>query len=136
MSEQTGMTTTEKQAPMQAADKSMSTRDETRYLVPPVDIYETKNALTVVVDLPGVRKEDVSIQIDEDVLTIKGKSGYHAPANTFLKEFDLQGYFRQFQLTDEVDQNRISAESKNGVLTISLPKAEKTKPKQIKVNIG
>jgi len=137
MSEQTAVSTTEKQGAMRTAgEKSLATRDETRYIVPPVDIYETKEALMVVVDLPGVKKDDVSIHIDEDVLTIKGKASYDPPANILLGEFSLQGYYRQFQLTDEVDQSKISAEAKNGVLMICLPKAEKPKPRQIKVNIG
>jgi HSP20 family molecular chaperone IbpA len=137
MSEQTGVLTTEKQPAMRTpGEKSLATRDETRYIVPPVDIYETGEALTVIADLPGVGKDGVDVRVEDGVLTIKGKSDYTPPANILLGEFTLQGYYRQFQLTDEVDQNRISAESKNGVLTIHLPKAEKSKPKQIKVKLG
>ncbi len=137
MSEQTAVMTTENQATGRAAaEKSLATRDETRYLVPPVDIFETSDALTVVVDLPGVDKEGVEIRVEEGILTIKGKTDYEPPVNPLLGEFNLQGYYRQFQLSDEVDQSRISAGSKNGVLTIILPKAEKSKPRQIKVKLG
>lgn len=137
MSEQTAVVKTEKQAAMQIpGKKSLGTRDETRYIVPPVDIFETEDALTVVVDLPGVAKDGVDVRVEDDVLTIKGKADYAAPANILVGEFDLQGYYRQFEVSDEVDQNRISAEAKNGVITIRLPKAEKSKPKQIKVKLG
>ncbi len=137
MSEQTAVMTAEKQATARATgEKSLATREETRYLIPPVDIFETKDALTVVVDLPGVDKDNVDVRVEENILTIKGRAEYEPPANPLLGEFNLQGYYRQFQLSDEVDQSRISAESKNGVLTIILPKAEKSQPRQIKVKLG
>jgi HSP20 family molecular chaperone IbpA len=117
-------------------EKSLATRDETRYVAPPVDIFETEGAIVVIADLPGVDKEDVDIRVDDGILTIKGKADYCPPASILRLEFSLEGYFRQFQLSDEVDQEKISAESKNGVLTINLPKAEKSKPKQIKVKLG
>ena len=128
---------TEKQpAARVPAEKSLATRDETRYIVPPADIYETDDALTVVVDLPGVGKDGVDVRVEDSVLTIKGKSDYHPPANMLLAEFSLQNYYRQFQLSDEIDQGKISAESKNGVLTVHLSKAEKPKPRPIKVKLG
>lgn len=137
MSEPSAVMTSEKQATARTAgDKSLATREETRYIVPPVDIYETDDGLTVVVDLPGVDKDSVDVRVEDNVLTIKGQADYEPPANLRLGEFNLQGYFRQFQLTDEVNQGKISAESKNGVLAIHLPKAEKTKPRQIKVNLA
>ncbi len=139
MSTHTAVLKTEKpaSAPMRTpGEKSLATRDETRYIVPPVDIYETDDALAVVVDLPGVGKDAVDVRVEDNVLTINAKADYQMPANVQFQEFNLQGYYRQFQLTDEVDQKNISAESKNGVLTIRLPKAEKSKPRQIKVRLG
>lgn len=73
---------------------------------------------------------------EDSILTIKGKADYTPPADILRREFNLQGYYRQFQLSDDVDQSKISAESKNGVLTIRLPKAEKSKPRRIKVKLG
>ena len=87
-------------------------------------------------DLPGVDKEAVNIRVEDNILTIKGSASYSPRSDVLVEEFNLQGYYRQFQLSDEVDQSKISAESKNGVLTITMPKAEKTKPKQIKVKLG
>jgi HSP20 family protein len=116
--------------------KALATREENRYMVPPVDIYETDNALAVIVDLPGVHKDGVDIRVDQDILTIKGKIRYQPPKNLIRGEFGLLDFFRQFQLSDEVDQGKITAESKNGVLTIALPKAEKARPRQIEVKVG
>jgi HSP20 family protein len=116
--------------------KALATREENRYMVPPVDIYETDKALAVIVDLPGVHKDGVDIRVDQGILTIKGKIRYQPPKNLVRGEFGLLDFFRQFQLSDEVDQGKITAESKNGVLTITLPKAEKAKPRQIEVKVG
>jgi len=137
MAEKTAALTTEKAGTLDATGtKSIATRDDTVYLAPPVDIFETEDALIVVADLPGVDKDGVDIRVEDGILTIKGKASYDPPAGVIREEFNLQGYYRQFQLSDEVDQNKISAESKNGVLTITLPKAEKSKPRQIKVKVG
>ena len=137
MTEKTAVSTTDQvRSVTPTAEKSLATRDEALYIAPPVDIFETEDALTVIADLPGVSKDDVDIRVEDDILTIKGKSDYKRPQSMILEEFDLHGYFRQFQLSDEVDQSKITAETKNGVLTITLPKAEKSKPKRIKVNVG
>ena len=137
MAEQTAALTTEKAgSPDQAGEKSLATRDDAIYIAPPADIFENEDSLIVVVDLPGVDKDGVDIRVEDDILTIKGNAKYTQPANVLRQEFTLQNYYRQFQLSDEVDQSKISAESKNGVLTIMMPKAEKSKPKQIKVKVG
>ena len=137
MTEKTAALTTEKKGTVAASgEKSLATRDDALYIAPPVDIFETEDDLIVVADLPGVDKDDVDIRVEDSILTIKGRAHYHLPVNVVREEFNLQGYYRQFQLSDEVDQNKISAESKNGVLTVTLPKAEKSKPKQIKVKLG
>ncbi len=137
MAEQTAALRTEKAgSPDKAGEKSLATRDEAIYIAPPVDIFENEDSLIVVADLPGVDKDGVDIRVDDDILTIKGNAKYSQPANVLHQEFTLENYYRQFQLSDEVDPGKISAESKNGVLTIILPKAEKAKPKQIKVKIG
>ena len=137
MTEKTAALTTEKKGALDTTgEKTIATRDDTLYLAPPVDIFETEEALIVVADLPGVDKDGVDIRVEEDILTIRGKASYNPHPGVIREEFSLQGYYRQFQLSDEVDQNKISAESKNGVLTITLPKAEKSKPKQIRVNVA
>jgi HSP20 family molecular chaperone IbpA len=116
-------------------EEVMKTREDERYMSPPVDIFETGDSLMVVADLPGVKKDDLDIQVDEGILTIKGKTSYERPPNLLRAEFDLLHFYRQFKLSEDVDQERISAELKQGVLTIKLPKAEKAKPKQIAVKV-
>jgi HSP20 family protein len=136
MAEQTAALTTKKAgSPDKAEKKSLATRDEDIYIAPPVDIFENEDSLIVVADLPGVDKDGVEIHVEDDILTIKGNAKYTQSSNVLRQEFTLQNYYRQFQLSDEVDQSKISAESKNGVLTIMMPKAEKSKPKQIKVKV-
>jgi HSP20 family protein len=136
MAEQTAALTTEKTEAMdKPGEKSLSTRDDAIHIAPPVDIYENEHSLIVVADVPGVEKDGIDIRIEDEILTIRGNAKYSQPDTVLRQEFSLQNYYRQFQLSDEVDQSGISAESKNGVLTITLPKAEKSKPKQIKVKV-
>src|SRR5512143_1026143 len=121
MVEKTAALTVETQGSVgTAGEQSLATRDETRYIAPPVDIYETEDALVVVADLPGVNKDSIDIRVEDGILTIKGRADYSPRAKILRGEFNLQGYYRQFQLSDDVDQSKISAESKNGVLTVRL----------------
>jgi HSP20 family molecular chaperone IbpA len=113
-----------------------STRDESRYLVPPVDILETDDALTVLADLPGVRIEDVTVRVENGLLTIEGRPSYRRPDELLYGEFDLARYYRQFRLTDRVDTEKISAELKHGVLRVRLPKAERLMPRSIEIKVG
>jgi HSP20 family protein len=137
MTEKTAALSTDKaNMPNVTCERSLATRDDALYIAPPVDIFESDESLTVIADLPGVKREEVEIRVEDNILTIKGKAGYHPAAPIIREEFSLHGYYRQFQLSDIVDQNKICAESKNGVLTITLPKAEKTKPRQVKVTMG
>lgn len=116
--------------------KAATTREETRYQIPPVDIYETHEGLVVVADMPGVEKDGIDVRVDDDILTLRGKVQPRMLGNSVHNEFMMLDYFRQFELNDEVDQAKISAEYKQGVLTIQLPKAEKAKPKQISVKVS
>lgn len=117
-------------------EQPVATREPARYLTPAVDIYETKNGLNVVADMPGVKKEDLKVHVDEGILTIEGVTTLTHRKNPLTEEYALFNYFRQFQLTDEVDHEKITAELKNGVLNVQLPKAEKAKPKRIKVKVS
>src|SRR5688572_23833263 len=122
----------------QTTERTPSTREETRYQVPPVDIFESEDGLVVVVDMPGVDKDGIDIRVDNGILTIRGKVQPIARGNGHqgYNEFVLLDYFRQFQLSDEVDVEKISADLKHGVLTIQLPKAEKAKPRRISVKVA
>ena len=127
----------EKTVAARAQEKAPPSREETRsqerYITPPVDIYETTNGLVVTADLPGVAKEGLDIRVENNLLTIRGKAAHAAPGDPIYREYGLVNFFRQFELNERVDQNKISAELKHGVLTLSLPKAEQAKPRKIEV---
>jgi HSP20 family molecular chaperone IbpA len=123
-----------------AQQKTPQTREETRsqeqYVTPPVDIYETSEGLVVKADLPGVSKETLNVRAENNLLTIRGEASHVAPGEPIYREYVLANFFRQFELNEKVDQGKISAEFKHGVLTLNLPKAEEAKPKQIEVRIS
>jgi len=113
-----------------------STRNHERYVAPPVDIYETRDGLVVLADLPGVSQEALDVRVDNNVLTIRGHARHAVAGDSVYREHELVNFFRQFELSDKVDQNRITADLKCGVLTLQLPKAEEAKPRQIEVRVG
>lgn len=127
----------EKTVAARPQEKAPSSREETRsqerFVTPPVDIFETQDGLIVKADLPGVAKEGLEVRVDNDLLTIRGKATHAAPGDTVYREYELANFFRQFQLNEKVNQNKISAELKHGVLTLALPKAEEAKPRRIDV---
>jgi HSP20 family protein len=112
------------------------TRSQERYVTPPVDIYETAAGLVVKADLPGVARADMDVRVENNLLTIRGKARHAAPGEPVVREYELLNFFRQFELNERVDQQGISAELKNGVLTLSLPKAEEAKPRTIDVTVA
>ncbi|MBE0596818.1 MAG: Hsp20/alpha crystallin family protein [Desulfuromonadales bacterium] len=118
-------------------DATSLAREETRtpanHIRPAVDIFETEQGLHLLADLPGVGKEGLSIDIHNGVLTIQGKGAELPGRQRLLREFDLVSYYRQFQLPEEIDAEKVSAELKNGVLTLQLPKAEAAKPRRIEI---
>lgn len=112
------------------------TRSQERYVTPPVDIYETAQGLVVKADLPGVAKEDLDLRVENSQLTIRGRANHAVRGEPLYREYELVHFFRQFELTENVDQENISADLKNGVLTLSLPKAEEAKPRRIEVQVS
>jgi HSP20 family protein len=109
------------------------TRSQERYISPPVDIYETAYGLVVKADLPGVAKEGLDVRVENSLLTIRGKAAHAAPGDPVYREYELVNFFRQFELNEKVDQSKITAELKHGVLTLNLPKVEEAKPRKIEV---
>ncbi|HXF74510.1 MAG TPA: Hsp20/alpha crystallin family protein [Methylomirabilota bacterium] len=112
------------------------TRSPERYIAPPVDIYETKEGLVLMADLPGVSKENLDVRVENDLLTIRGNAGHRISGDPIYREYELANFFRQFELGEKVDQSRITAELKHGVLTLSLPKAEEAKPRRIEIKVS
>jgi HSP20 family molecular chaperone IbpA len=112
------------------------TRAHERYITPPVDIFETKDGLTVIADLPGVEQEALDVRVADGVLTLQGNTKHIAPGTPIAREYELLNFYRQFELPDAVDAERISAELKHGVLALHLPKKERAKPRQIAVQVS
>ncbi len=116
------------------ADREI-TRAQERYIQPPVDIYERPDGLVLLADLPGVEPNDLSVRLEDNILTIQAKPKHLITAEPIYREFELVNFFRQFELSDQVDQEKITARLNHGVLTLELSKAEKAKPRQITVQI-
>ncbi|NLN93802.1 MAG: Hsp20/alpha crystallin family protein [Candidatus Hydrogenedens sp.] len=112
------------------------TREETRTLKPPVDIFETDTGLVVVADLPGVDKDSIEVDVEKNILTLKACPAQNLKDDFLRQEYQLQPFFRQFQLSERVDQAGISAEMKYGVLSIHLPKVKEQQPRKIDVTVA
>jgi len=105
---------------------------------PPVDIFENTKEITLLADMPGVKAKDLDIDLREDVLTLSGEveSPEGPSERVVVQEYRTGKYIRQFILSDTIDQSKIDAELKDGVLRLVLPKAEKAVPKKITVKAG
>jgi len=117
-------------------EKKQETTVSWRTYLPVTDIFETDQALTVVLEMPGVGKDAVEVSVDDDILTIDGRIDYskYEGLQPVYTEYNVGHYTRSFQLSSKIEQGNISAELKDGVMTLVLPKAEKAKPRQIKIN--
>lgn len=107
-------------------------------LVPPVDIIETDDGITLHADMPGVWKESVSINVEGDTLTVEGEVSLGEPSELkgVYAEVRVARYRRAFVLSRDLDSGRIEATMKDGVLTLRVPKMERAKPKRIEVRVG
>ena len=106
---------------------------------PAVDIYETQHELVVKADLPEIDPKDLDIRVENNILTIRGERKFEKKVNedNYLRVERAYGAFsRSFTLANTVNPEAIRADYQNGVLTLSIPKREEAKPKQIKVNVG
>jgi len=102
---------------------------------PPVDIFESEERISLLADMPGVKAKDLKIDLRENVLTLSAPvTSPESPTETsVLREYAPGSYFRQFTLSDQIDQAKIDAKLTDGVLRLELPKLEKAKPRQITV---
>jgi HSP20 family protein len=107
------------------------------YFEPSVDIYENDKSLMLVADVSGATAEDVELDVRDNLLTITARTTPVDPRwRPLYQEYRVGHYLRQFRLGQQIDQNRIGAELKDGVLTLTLPKAESAIPKRIKIQSG
>jgi HSP20 family protein len=109
---------------------------EREFFVPPVNIFETNDQFVVEADLPGVAKDGLEITVEDNELTIIGRRGdfHQEPNGEVLYQETRPGDFRRvFELDPTIDTSKINAKMQQGVLTLTLPKAEKVKPRKINV---
>jgi HSP20 family protein len=106
-----------------------------RVFVPVTDIFETPEALTVVLEMPGVDRNSIEANVENDIVTIEGRIDFtkYEGMQPVYTEYNVGHYARSFQISNKIDQGKISAELKDGVVTLMLPKAEQAKPRKIKV---
>jgi HSP20 family molecular chaperone IbpA len=126
-------TVSQDKVPARTESELPATRESELYMSPAVDIFETDDGLTVVADVPGVDQNGLDINVEDKILTIRGTVSRTARPGKIAEEFGIMNYFRQFRLSDEVDQEKINATLEQGVLMLSLPKAERAKPRRIEV---
>jgi HSP20 family protein len=118
---------------LQKKDESMI---PVRTFVPTTDIYETDQALTVVMEMPGVDKANLDVNVENDVLSVAGRIDFsrYEKLQPIYTEYNIGHYQRSFSLEpNRVDQEKIRAEMRDGVLTLTLPKAERAKPRRIMI---
>jgi HSP20 family protein len=122
----------EKQELVQQEEKTIPGR----YYVPAADIFETDDALTLILEMPGVGKNNVDVQIENDVLRVEGKIDYTAykEVEPVYTEYNVGHYARAFSLSNKIDRGAITARVEDGVLTLTLPKSKEAMPRRIPVN--
>ena len=125
-------------------EKSLTRREETRLehlneaqtTAPLVDIYENKDELLLIADIPGVSKDGIAVHLDKNEMTIEAQRSHLVEGTLLAAEYHPVGYRRSFLIPQGIDAGKIRAEVKNGVLRIHLPKSEALKPRQIQIQAG
>jgi HSP20 family molecular chaperone IbpA len=134
-----GTTMAEKQELSVREKKELVAKEEKtvpgRYYVPYADIYETDDALAVVLEMPGAEKKDLNVALENDVLKVDGRIDFTKYENIepVYAEYNVGHYARSFTLSNKVDQDKISANLEDGVLTLTLPKAKHAQPRKIAI---
>ncbi len=119
--------------------KELATKEERtvpgRFYVPYTDVHETEEALTVVMEMPGVDRKDVAIELKDDVLRIEGRIDFskYEGMEPVYTEYNVGHWTRSFALSDKVDRERIAAQLEDGVLTLTLPKTAEAQPRRIAI---
>jgi len=122
----------------QEVQTSGETTKPEKYFVPAVDIFETPQEVTVIAEMPGVGSSGVEVSLEDSVLTIKGTRPQEVVegGNPLLQEYETGHYLRRFTVAETIDQEKIRASMRDGILTVVLPKTEPAKPRKIEVTIG
>jgi HSP20 family molecular chaperone IbpA len=117
-------------------DKKTEGTTPGRVFVPVTDIFETPEALTVVLEMPGVDRDTIEASVENDVVTIEGRIDFtkYEGMQPVYTEYNVGHFARSFEISNKIDQSKISALMKDGVVTIVLPKAEQAKARKIQVS--
>jgi HSP20 family protein len=119
-------------------EKGQEATRPTRAFMPNADIFETEDALTVVLEMPGVDHDNINISVENGVLTVEGaiNFGKYEGLQPVYSEYNVGPFRRSFRISSRIDQDKINAEMSDGVITLVLPKVEEAKPRRIEVRTG
>jgi HSP20 family protein len=113
-------------------NKEQENKTNETTIVPYVDIYETNNEFVVKAEIPGVTKDSVEVTLEDGELLVQAVANKEQQEQTY-KEYELTKYYRSFKVANVIESEKIKADLKNGVLTLTLPKNEKLKPRKIQI---
>ncbi len=125
----------EKATSKEEVAKSKEASPQKRHYLPETNIFEGDNKFVLELNIPGARKEDVNVNIENQFLSVEAKvsSDSYLDKKSLYREYQVGHFYRQFKITDSVEIEAIKAEVKNGMLSLTLPKKEKMQPKRIKI---
>ena len=120
------------------AEKAQEQTRPLRAFLPTADIFETEEALAVVLEMPGVDRNNIDVNVDNSVLTIEGRIDFnkYEGLQPVYSEYNIGPFRRSFRISSQVDQDKIKADMRDGVVTLTLPKAEQAKARRIEVRTG
>lgn len=138
MNDTTAVTRNEQASRADAATRNETTQGSEAALMPPVDVIEDSTAITLRADMPGVPKDKLKLQVEADTLTIEGEVSFAMPEGmeASYAEVSVPRFRRVFTLSKELETGNVSAELKNGVLSLRIPKAEHAQPRRIDINVS
>ena len=117
-------------------ETAVTRREQEQTYMPATDIRETPEAIIMQFDMPGVGKDNVDVKLDRDLLAVTGKVERQEQGNILYQEYRIGDYYREFTLSEDLDKDNITAEMQAGVLTLTIGKAERAKPRKISISGG
>jgi HSP20 family protein len=138
MNDTTTVTGNDRASRADAARRNETTQGTDAALMPPVDVIEDSTGITLRADMPGVPKDKLKLQVEADTLTIEGEVSFAMPdgMEASYAEVSVPRFRRVFTLSKELDTGKVSAELKNGVLSLRIPKAAHAQPRRIEINVS
>ena len=133
------MSTEAKEMPVESKKEIQNKKEQTipcKVYSPLTDIMETQKELLVLMDMPGVNKDQIKVKLEKNILEISGQinTAEYSDYRPIYSEYNLGNYTRSFELSNEIDQSSIEATIEDGVLRLVLPKVPEKQPKQIQVS--